>query len=75
MLSTICTADLKDLYVVGGRDLVPFLTVIDKLLKRGVDVQLLHAKKPGWASARISTSILDCGANRSGDSDFGYIFE
>jgi hypothetical protein len=45
MLSTICTADLKDLYVVGERDLMPFLTVIDKLLKRGVDVQLLHAKK------------------------------
>ena len=43
----IGTADLKDLYVEGGRDVVPFLSVLDKLLKRGVDVRLLHAKEPG----------------------------
>ena len=43
----IGTADLKDLYVEGGRDMVPFLSVLDKLLKRGVDVRLLHAKEPG----------------------------
>lgn len=42
----IGTADLKDLYVEGGRDMVPFLSVLDKLLKRGVDVRLLHAKEP-----------------------------
>ena len=41
------TADLKDLYVEGGRDVVPFLSILDKLLKRGVDVRLLHAKEPG----------------------------
>lgn len=43
----IGTADLKDLYVEGGKDVVPFLSVLDKLLKRGVDVRLLHAKEPG----------------------------
>ncbi len=43
----IGTADLKDLYVEGGKDAVPFLSVSDKLLKRGVDVRLLHAKEPG----------------------------
>ena len=43
----IGTADLKDLYVEGGRVVVPFLSVLDKLLKRGVDVRLLHAKEPG----------------------------
>jgi len=43
----IGTADLKDLYVEGGKEVVPFLSVLDKLLKRGVDVRLLHAKEPG----------------------------
>lgn len=43
----IGTADLKDLYVKGGRDVVPFLSVLDKLVKRGVEVRLLHAKEPG----------------------------
>ncbi|MBO7488970.1 MAG: phospholipase [Bacteroidales bacterium] len=43
----IGTADLKDLYVEGSRDVVPFLSVLDKLLKRGVDVRVLHAKEPG----------------------------
>ena len=43
----IGTADLKDLYVGNGKNVVPFLSVIDKLLKRGVEVRLLHAKEPG----------------------------
>lgn len=43
----IGTADLKDLYVKDGKDVVPFLSVLDKLLKRGVEVRLLHAKEPG----------------------------
>jgi hypothetical protein len=34
----IATADIKDMYVdVGGRDMVPFLEVLDGMLKRGVD--------------------------------------
>lgn len=32
----IGTADLKDLYVGSGKDAVPFLSILDKLLKRGV---------------------------------------
>ena len=43
----IGTADLKDLYLGSGRDVVPFLSVLDKLLKRDVEVRLLHAKEPG----------------------------
>ncbi len=43
----IGTADLKDLYVGSGAKVVPFLSILDKLLKRGVEVRLLHAKEPG----------------------------
>ena len=43
----IGTADLKDLYVKNGAAVVPFLSVLDKLVKRGVEVRLLHAKEPG----------------------------
>ena len=43
----IGTADLKDLYVARGKDAEPFLAVLDRLLKRGVEVRLLHAKEPG----------------------------
>lgn len=46
----IATADLKDLYVIQGKDdAVPFLKVLRDLLKRGVEVRLLHAKEPGTA--------------------------
>ena len=44
----IATADIKDMYVdTGGRDTVPFLEVLDGVLKRGVEVRLIHAKEPG----------------------------
>ena len=53
----IATADIKDMYVEppsqvtearsGGRDMVPFLEVLDTLVKRGVEVRLIHAKDPG----------------------------
>lgn len=44
----IATADLKDLYVGFARGrAMPFLAILDGLLKRGVDVRLLHAKEPG----------------------------
>ena len=46
----IATADLKDLYVIQGKgDAVPFLQILRDLLKRGVEVRLLHAKEPGTA--------------------------
>lgn len=31
----------------NGRDAEPFLAVLDRLLRRGVEVRLLHAKEPG----------------------------
>ncbi len=44
----IATADIKDMYVdVGGRDMVPFLAVLDRMRKRGVEIRLIHAKEPG----------------------------
>ena len=44
----IATADIKDMYVdTGGRDMVPFLEVLDGMLKRGIEVRLIHAKEPG----------------------------
>ncbi len=44
----IATADIKDLYVdAGGRDMVPFLEVLAGMLKRGIEVRLIHAKEPG----------------------------
>ena len=43
----IGTADLKDLYVKGGRDVVPFLSVLDKLVKRGVEVRFAACEGAG----------------------------
>ena len=45
----IGTADIKDLYVADGSSTIPFLGVLAKLIKRGVDVRLIHAKEPGPA--------------------------
>ena len=39
------TADIKDLYVENR----PFLSLIAALLKKGVEVRLIHAKEPGTA--------------------------
>lgn len=43
----IGTADIKDLYVNVGREKKPFLALIAMLIRRGVDVRLIHAKEPG----------------------------
>lgn len=44
----IATADLKDLYVESSAGMVvPFLKVLSDLVKKGVEVRLLHAKEPG----------------------------
>ena len=45
----IGTADIKDLYMKDGSATVPFLGVIAKMIKRGVEVRLIHAKEPGPA--------------------------
>ena len=43
----IGTADIKDLYVDMGKEKKPFLALIAQLIKRGVEVRLIHAKEPG----------------------------
>ena len=43
----LATADLKDLHVVQGRRMIPFLGVLSSLCKQGVAIRLLHAKEPG----------------------------
>jgi len=43
----IGTADIKDLYLMKGKDAVPLLSLLSELLKKGVDVRLIHAKEPG----------------------------
>ena len=43
----IGTADIKDLYVDVGKEKKPFLALIAQLIRRGVDVRLIHAKEPG----------------------------
>ena len=45
----IGTADIKDLYVEIGKVKKPFLALIAQLIKRGVEVRLIHAKEPGPA--------------------------
>ena len=48
----IATADIKDMYVEKpGRtgQMVPFLQILAELLKRGVELRLIHAKEPGPA--------------------------
>ena len=46
----ITTADLKDLYVEKKSGaLVPLLQILNDLVKKGVEVRLIHAKEPGQA--------------------------
>ncbi len=41
------TADIKDLYVKEGAASVPLLRILECLIRRGVEVRLIHAKEPG----------------------------
>ena len=43
----IGTADIKDLYVEVGKEKKPFLALIAQLIRRGVEVRLVHAREPG----------------------------
>lgn len=45
----IGTADIKDMYVGKGKNMVPFLEVLSDLLKKGVEIRLVFAKEPGPA--------------------------
>lgn len=58
----IATADIKDMYVsTGGRDMVPFLEVLDGMLKRGVELRLILAKEPDSPAPKA----LGCPKERS----------
>ncbi|MBN2272612.1 MAG: hypothetical protein JXN61_18510 [Sedimentisphaerales bacterium] len=46
------TSDLKDLHVDKKGRMVPFLEVLSDLVKRSVEIRLLHAKEPGPAFRR-----------------------
>ena len=48
----IATSDLKDLHVDKDGGMVPFLEVLSDLIKRQVEIRLLHAKEPGPAFRR-----------------------
>jgi len=48
----IATSDLKDLHVDKGGGIVPFLEILSDLIKRQVEIRLLHAKEPGPAFRR-----------------------
>ena len=43
----IGTADIKDLYIKVDGEIKPLLAVIAQLIRRGVEVRLIHAKEPG----------------------------
>lgn len=45
----IGTADIKDLHIAKGKDSEPFLGLLSRLLKSGVEIRLIHAKEPGSA--------------------------
>lgn len=43
----IGTADLKDLYIKQGKSIMPFLSLLEQKIKKGVSIRLLHVKEPG----------------------------
>ncbi len=43
----IGTADIKDLYMEVDGEVVPFLAAVAQLIRRGVEIRLIHAKEPG----------------------------
>ena len=43
----LATADLKDLHVDKNGKVVPFLEILSDLIKKNIEIRLLHAKEPG----------------------------
>ena len=43
----IATSDLKDLHVDKNGRMVPFLEILSDMVKRQMEIRLLHAKEPG----------------------------
>lgn len=58
----IGTTDIKDAYIEIKGEKVPFLKLMEQLIKRGVEIRLIHAKEPGprnhfHAQSNFSTEI------------------
>ena len=64
----IATADIKDLHVAGRRkgEMMPFLGVLAGLVRKGVEVRLIHAKEPGpnWRRDFDRYPVLRSGMER-----------
>lgn len=45
----IGTADIKDAYIEMKGEKVPFLKLLAQLIRKGVEIRLIHAKEPGPA--------------------------
>ncbi len=45
----LATADLKDLHVDKNGEIVPFLEILSDVVKKNIEIRLLHAKEPGPA--------------------------
>ena len=43
----IGTADLKDLYIKEGKEAVPLLKLLERKVKEGIEIRLLHANELG----------------------------
>lgn len=48
----LATSHLKDLYVDKQGKMVPFLEVLSDLVRKRVEIRMLHAKEPGQAFRR-----------------------
>jgi len=45
----IGTADIKDMYIHKSGSMVPFLELLSELIRKKVQIRLIHAKEPGPA--------------------------
>jgi len=45
----LATSDIKDLYIDKHTKMVPFLELLSDLVKKRIEIRLLHAKEPGPA--------------------------
>lgn len=45
----IGTADIKDMYIHRSAKMVPFLELLSELIRKKVQIRLIHAKEPGPA--------------------------
>lgn len=43
----IGTADIKDVYIESKGEKIPFLKLMALLIRKGVEIRLIHAKEPG----------------------------